>query len=67
MNVFRVETESIKIKPGDFVVISAGPMPDSAFSRIAISMKGKTSFRVFRRGHARRKTTASPAETGSGG
>lgn len=48
--IIATETEEIRIRPGDFVVIPAGEKhwhgatPDSAFSHIAISMKGKTSF-----------------------
>ena len=48
--IIATEQEEIRIKPGDFVVIPAGEKhwhgatPDSAFSHISISMKGKTSF-----------------------
>jgi quercetin dioxygenase-like cupin family protein len=48
--IIATEAEEITIRPGDFVVIPAGEKhwhggaPDSAFSHIAISMKGKTSF-----------------------
>lgn len=48
--IIATETEEIKITPGDFVVIPAGERhwhgatPGSAFSHIAIAMKGKTSF-----------------------
>lgn len=48
--IIATETEEIRITPGTFVVIPAGEKhwhgatPDSAFSHIAISIRGKTSF-----------------------
>ncbi len=48
--IIATESEEIRIKPGDFVVIPAGEKhwhgatPDSAFSHIAIATRGKTSF-----------------------
>jgi len=48
--IIATEKEEIRITPGDFVVIPAGEKhwhgatPSSAFSHIAISMKGRTSF-----------------------
>ena len=48
--LIATEAEEITIRPGDFVVIPAGEKhwpgatPNSAFSHIAMSMKGKTSF-----------------------
>lgn len=48
--IIATETEEIQIGPGDFVVIPAGEKhwhgatPNSAFSHIAISIRGKTSF-----------------------
>lgn len=48
--IIATETEEIRIRSGDFVVIPAGEKhwhgatPDSAFSHIAISVRGKTTF-----------------------
>jgi 4-carboxymuconolactone decarboxylase len=48
--IIATETKEIKIGPGDFVVIPAGEKhwhgatPNSAFSHIAISTRGKTTF-----------------------
>jgi quercetin dioxygenase-like cupin family protein len=48
--IIATETEEIRIRPGDFVVIPAGEKhwhgatPDSAFSHIAISVRGNTTF-----------------------
>lgn len=48
--IIATEKEEIRLKPGDFVVIPAGERhwhgatPDSAFSHIAISIRGKTTF-----------------------
>jgi quercetin dioxygenase-like cupin family protein len=48
--IIATETEEIRIRPGDFVVIPAGEKhwhgatPHSDFSHIAISIRGKTSF-----------------------
>jgi 4-carboxymuconolactone decarboxylase len=48
--IIATEKEEIRITPGTFVVIPAGERhwhgatPDSEFSHIAISIRGKTSF-----------------------
>jgi 4-carboxymuconolactone decarboxylase len=48
--IVATEKEEVRITPGTFVVIPAGEKhwhgaaPDSAFSHIAISTRGKTSF-----------------------
>lgn len=48
--IIATEAEEIRIRPGDFVHISAGEKhwhgatPDSSMSHIAISIRGKTTF-----------------------